>query len=83
MYLSTRGELNNVVMKVFLLQPPDPALGTLGPTLRALVGDTIQITFQNNCPFTTGMHPHGVFYMKDSEGSPYDDNEGGMCKLLY
>ena len=45
----------------------------LGPTMRAKVGDTIKITFKNNCKFTTSLHPHGVFYDKGSEGSPYAD----------
>ena len=64
------------------LQPKDPSLGLLGPTLRAKVGDTIRVVFKNNCGFTTSLHPHGVFYEKDSEGSPYNDGTTGGDHLL-
>ncbi len=47
--------------------------GILGPILRAEVGDTIKIIFKNNATHPYSMHPHGVFYDKDSEGAPYDD----------
>lgn len=47
--------------------------GILGPILRAEVGDTIKILFKNNASRPYSMHPHGVFYDKDSEGAPYDD----------
>ncbi|WP_153506148.1 multicopper oxidase domain-containing protein [Cumulibacter manganitolerans] len=59
-------------------RPADEAyLGYLGPVLRAEVGDTITVVFRNNCSFPTSMHPHGVFYDKDSEGAPYADGTGG------
>lgn len=48
-------------------------LGILGPLLRATVGDTIRIVYRNNVHFPTSLHPHGVFYEKDSEGAPYVD----------
>ncbi|MBA3645551.1 MAG: multicopper oxidase domain-containing protein, partial [Gemmatimonadaceae bacterium] len=48
-------------------------LGFLGPMIHAEVGDTIKILFRNNSPVPATMHPHGVFYNKDSEGSPYVD----------
>ncbi|HUL04149.1 MAG TPA: multicopper oxidase domain-containing protein [Gemmatimonadales bacterium] len=54
---------------------PRPAawahLGLLGPVLRASVGDTIRVVFRNNTRFPVTMHPHGLFYDKDSEGAPY------------
>uniref|UniRef100_A0A8C3FJ42 Ceruloplasmin n=1 Tax=Chrysemys picta bellii TaxID=8478 RepID=A0A8C3FJ42_CHRPI len=53
---------------------PKPAwLGFLGPIIRAEVGDTITVHLKNfaNRPHT--VHPHGVFYKKDSEGSLYPD----------
>src|SRR5215471_19016928 len=50
-------------------------LGFLGPLLRAEVGDTIQVVFKNNLRFPVSMHPHGVFYQKDSEGAPYHDGD--------
>jgi hephaestin len=55
-------------------------LGLLGPVIRAEVGDTIRVSYRNNCSFSTSMHPHGVFYSKSSEGAPYDDNTSGADK---
>lgn len=56
---------------------PRPAeqayLGILGPIIHAEVGDTIRVLFKNNGTHPYSMHPHGVFYDKASEGSPYDD----------
>ncbi len=54
--------------------------GILGPILRAEVGDTIRILFKNNASRPYSMHPHGVFYDKDSEGAPYDDGTSGKDK---
>ena len=51
----------------------DAYLGILGPVIHAEVGDTIKVVFRNTCAFPTSMHPHGVFYDKDSEGAPYSD----------
>ncbi len=48
-------------------------LGILGPVLRAEVGDTIRVVFRNNATRPYSMHPHGVFYTKESEGAVYDD----------
>ena len=49
----------------------------LGPVIRAVVGDTIMVTFKNLLPpssgFNVSMHPHGMLYDKGSEGSPYAD----------
>lgn len=63
---------------------PQPAewatAGILGPILRAEVGDTIRIIFKNNATRPYSMHPHGVFYDKDSEGAPYDDGTSGADK---
>ena len=47
--------------------------GMLGPVLRAEVGDTIKVVFKNNGTHPFTMHPHGVFYAKDSEGAGYAD----------
>ena len=47
--------------------------GMLGPVLRAEVGDTIKVVFKNNGTHPFTMHPHGVFYAKDSEGAGYND----------
>ena len=48
-------------------------LGLLGPAMHAEVGDTIQVFFKNNGTQSYSMHPHGVFYEKNSEGSYYND----------
>jgi len=50
-------------------------LGFLGPVIRAEVGDTIKVVFKNNTKTRPqSVHPHGVFYLKASEGAPYSDN---------
>jgi FtsP/CotA-like multicopper oxidase with cupredoxin domain len=56
-------------------------LGMLGPLIRAEVGDTIRVIFRNNAPFPASVHPHGVFYLKDSEGAPYADGTSGADKV--
>ena len=55
-------------------------LGMLGPLLRAAVGDTIVVVFRNNASFPASLHPHGVFYTKESEGAPSDDGTEGADK---
>ncbi len=55
-------------------------LGFLGPVIRAEVGDTIKVVFRNACRFPASVHPHGVFYAKDSEGAPYADGTNGANK---
>lgn len=47
-------------------------LGVLGPVIRAEVGDTLQIHFTNRASRKYTVHPHGVFYRKDSEGAFYE-----------
>lgn len=49
-------------------------LGILGPLIRAEVGDRIRITFTNKTRVHVSLHPHGVFYLKSSEGSGYNDD---------
>lgn len=48
-------------------------LGILGPLLRVEVGDRIKVVFKNRTRFMASLHPHGVFYLKTSEGSGYND----------
>ena len=55
-------------------------LGFMGPLIRAEVGDTIRVVFRNNGQHAYSMHPHGVFYDKNSEGAPYDDGTSGADK---
>lgn len=55
-------------------RPPEwEHLGFLGPLIRGVVGDTIRVMFRNNGHRPYSVHPHGVFYNKDSEGAPYGD----------
>jgi FtsP/CotA-like multicopper oxidase with cupredoxin domain len=62
-------------------RPPEwEHLGFLGPLIRAEVGDTIRIVFRNQTDHPASMHPHGVFYSKDSEGAPYQDGTDGADK---
>ena len=56
-------------------------LGTLGPVIHAEVCDTVKVVFKNNAEtMDYSMHPHGVFYDKDSEGSGYNDGTSGSDK---
>lgn len=59
--------------ETFAERVPQPEhRGILGPMLRAVVGDTLEVTFLNRA--TSGvysMHPHGVRYAKEHEGASY------------
>jgi FtsP/CotA-like multicopper oxidase with cupredoxin domain len=58
-------------------RPPEwEHLGSLGPLIRAEVGDTIKVVFKNNGHHPFSVHPHGVLYTKTSEGAAYDDGSG-------
>jgi FtsP/CotA-like multicopper oxidase with cupredoxin domain len=48
-------------------------LGILGPVIRAAVDDHIVVHFKNNTRYPASIHPHGVFYTKAHEGTPYND----------
>jgi len=57
--------------------PENPAwshLGTLGPVIRATVGDRVDVVFKNNTTFPRSVHAHGLQYDKSSEGAPYHDD---------
>lgn len=57
----------------------------MGPIIRGVVGDTLKVVFRNMLPagsHNVSMHPHGVLYAKDSEGSPYNDGLPGECRVL-
>lgn len=53
-----------------------PRLGILGPVLRGTVGDYLSITVLNRTSQPFSLHPHGVKYDKDSEGSYYQPKPG-------
>ncbi|XP_073518282.1 ferroxidase HEPHL1 [Phyllobates terribilis] len=48
-------------------------LGLLGPIIKAEVEDTIIVHLKNFASRSYTLHPHGVFYEKDSEGAFYPD----------
>ncbi|KAG8508338.1 Hephaestin [Galemys pyrenaicus] len=65
----------------YKVEAPQPAwLGFLGPVLWAEVGDVINIHLKNFASRSYTIHPHGVFYKKDSEGSLYPDRTSGRLK---
>jgi hypothetical protein len=56
----------------FTVRKPQPEwLGILGPVLRAEVGDTVFVQFMNRSATAHSIHPHGLHYDKDNEGSVY------------
>jgi FtsP/CotA-like multicopper oxidase with cupredoxin domain len=55
-------------------------LGLLGPVIQAEVGDTIVVHFKNQTRFPMSLHPHGVFYAKNSEGAGYNDGTSGRAR---
>lgn len=54
--------------------------GFLGPVIKGEVGDVLIIHLKNDASRPYTVHPHGVFYRKDSEGSLYPDNTQGDDK---
>ncbi|HJT47874.1 MAG TPA: multicopper oxidase domain-containing protein [Nitrososphaeraceae archaeon] len=77
MYLKSlyREYTDNTFTKLKPVPPKWQHLGILGPVIRAEVGDTIKVVFKNNLKDGVSMHPHGVFYLKNSEGAPYNDSD--------
>ena len=56
----------------FTVRKPQPDwLGILGPVIRAEVGDEIVVEFLNRGRFDHNLHPHGLRYDKNNEGSVY------------
>jgi FtsP/CotA-like multicopper oxidase with cupredoxin domain len=49
-------------------------LGILGPIIRGVEGDTIKVVFYNKADKPYSMHPHGLRYDKDNEGSSMEMN---------
>jgi manganese oxidase len=57
-------------------QKENASLGILGPVLRGVTGENIAVTFWNRADAPLSMHPHGLKYDKDSEGSYYQPGAG-------
>uniref|UniRef100_A0AAX7TJE2 ferroxidase n=1 Tax=Astatotilapia calliptera TaxID=8154 RepID=A0AAX7TJE2_ASTCA len=62
------------------LSPRPDWLGFLGPILRAEVDETIVVHLKNFATRNYSMHPHGVFYEKDTEGALYPDGTSSKLK---
>ncbi|XP_005038621.1 PREDICTED: coagulation factor V isoform X1 [Ficedula albicollis] len=54
-------------------KPANTFSGLLGPTLRAEVGDTLVVHLKNMADKPVSIHPQGLVYSKNEEGSLYDD----------
>lgn len=59
-----------------LRERENSSLGILGPVLRGVVGENLAITFWNRADIPLSMHPHGLKYDKDNEGSYYQPAPG-------
>ncbi len=55
---------------------PNERLGVMGPVMRGVTGDYIVVTLLNRLSTPVSLHPHGVRYDKDSEGSSYLTSRG-------
>ena len=54
----------------FMQKKPQPEwLGILGPVIRGVEGDTIQVHFYNKSSKPRSIHPHGLLYDIDNEGA--------------
>lgn len=74
-------EYTDSTFKVLKPRPTEwEHLGILGPLIRAQVGDSVRIVFRNSTHLTLTMHPHGLEYTKDAEGSLYNDGTGKTVK---
>lgn len=51
-------------------------LGIMGPVMRGVTGDYIVVTLLNRLAAPVSLHPHGVRYDKDNEGSSYLTSRG-------
>ncbi|XP_054670680.1 coagulation factor V isoform X1 [Grus americana] len=61
-------------------KPANIFAGLLGPTLRAEVGDTLVVHFKNMADKPVSIHPQGIVYNKNAEGSLYDDRTSSAEK---
>nr|XP_006134465.1 hephaestin-like protein 1 isoform X1 [Pelodiscus sinensis]XP_006134466.1 hephaestin-like protein 1 isoform X2 [Pelodiscus sinensis] len=60
---------------------PKPSwLGFLGPVMKAQEEDIFLVHLKNFASRPYSLHPHGLFYDKDSEGALYPDGTSGKSK---
>ncbi|WP_298177021.1 multicopper oxidase domain-containing protein [Saccharomonospora sp.] len=86
---SGRGETRRITM--YAEELPDGMVGygagpgeatVPGPVLEMWEGETLEIELVNRTDQRLSIHPHGVAYGSDSDGSPLNDsfNEPGECR---
>lgn len=51
--------------------------GILGPTIKANIGDTVNVSLQNNLTEETNIHWHGLILPEDMDGHPKDVASSG------
>lgn len=74
-------EYSDATFRTIKLRPSQwEHLGILGPLIRAEVGDSVRVVFRNNTHLTLTLHPHGLEYLKNAEGSAYSDVTIGNLK---
>ncbi|KAM9565692.1 coagulation factor V [Guaruba guarouba] len=61
-------------------KPANKFAGLLGPTLHAEVGDTLVVHLKNMADKPVSIHPQGIVYNKNAEGSLYDDQTSSVEK---
>ncbi|KFQ48648.1 Coagulation factor V, partial [Nestor notabilis] len=61
-------------------KPANKFAGLLGPTLHAEVGDTLVVHLKNMADKPVSIHPQGIVYSKNAEGSLYDDRTSSVEK---
>nr|XP_030121288.3 coagulation factor V isoform X2 [Taeniopygia guttata] len=61
-------------------KPANTFTGLLGPTLHAEVGDTLVVHLKNMADKPVSIHPQGLVYSKNEEGSLYDDRTSSAEK---
>uniref|UniRef100_A0A8B9FMQ9 ferroxidase n=3 Tax=Psittaciformes TaxID=9223 RepID=A0A8B9FMQ9_9PSIT len=61
-------------------KPAKKFAGLLGPTLHAEVGDTLVVHLKNMADKPVSIHPQGIVYSKNAEGSLYDDRTSSVEK---
>uniref|UniRef100_A0A8C6J437 ferroxidase n=1 Tax=Melopsittacus undulatus TaxID=13146 RepID=A0A8C6J437_MELUD len=59
---------------------PQEICRLLGPTLHAEVGDTLVVHLKNMADKPVSIHPQGIAYSKNAEGSLYDDRTSSVEK---
>ncbi len=75
-------QYTDATFRTLKARPADQAyLGFIGPIIHAEVGDTIRVVFKNNATRPYSIHPHGVFYAKNSEGMSYNDGSAPSGKI--